>query len=180
MFGRRALRIRIPDFSGVPSKTLPKFMEKQSETNWCWAALGASVGNYFYGQDSYTQCDVANTCLAKNNCCTNPAGCNEYWFVDKALMAANSYDTKASGTATFATIQSRIDNDEPVGIRVKWTGTGAHCMMITGYDENGEKITIQDPWHGTSIAEYSSYPADYQQGGTWTHTYFTTRQEDGS
>lgn len=161
------------DLSGGTAKRLRSFMERQSQSNWCWAACGASVGNYYHGSGSYTQCGIANKCQGKKTCCTNASGCNQYGRLDKALEAANSYDTKAAAKASFTTLHDHIDNNQPVGARVKWNGSGAHVMMITGYDTEGEKITIQDPALGTTTIAYASYPAKYHNGGTWTHTYFT-------
>ena len=45
-------------------------MQKQTQTNWCWAAVSASVGNY-YGTGNWTQCGVASTQLDRN-CCSQP------------------------------------------------------------------------------------------------------------
>ncbi|MGB3176430.1 MAG: papain-like cysteine protease family protein [Albidovulum sp.] len=160
----------------LKSASLPQFMEHQSQTNWCWAANGASVGNYYWGPGTYTQCGIANTCQGKTTCCTSPGGCNQYGFLDQALRAAKSFDSMAGGTTTWAIVMKRIDAKQPVGTRVAWNGGGAHFMMITGYDNNGNKIAIQDPWYGASTVAWASYPASYHSGGTWTHTYFTKKQ----
>ena len=156
--------------------SLPQFMEHQTQSNWCWAANGTSVGNYYWGPGAYSQCGIANACQGKETCCDNPSECNQYGYLDKALKAAKSYDSMASGTAGFAELQQRIDQNQPVGTRVAWNGGGAHFMMVSGYNNNGNKITIQDPWYGTSTILYSSYPASYHGGGTWTHTYYTKKQ----
>lgn len=159
----------------LKKSALKQFMQHQSQTNWCWAANGASVGDYYWGLGTYTQCGIANTCQGKTTCCSNPGGCNQYGYLDKALQASNSYDSMASGMAGFQVLQGRVDKGQPVGTRVAWTGGGAHFMMVTGYDNNGNKITIQDPWFGTSTIAFASYPKSYHGGGTWTHTYYTKK-----
>lgn len=151
-------------------------MERQTQTNWCWAADGASVGNYYWGSGSYTQCGIANSCQNKSTCCSNPGGCNQYGYLDKALQAAKSFDRMDGGTATFAVLKGRIDSGQPVGTRVAWTGGGAHFMMITGYNTDGNKIDIQDSWYGSTTIAYAAYPASYHGGGTWKETYFTKKQ----
>ena len=158
---------------------LPEFMEHQQQTNWCWAACGASVGNFFYSGSPFSQCGVANACQGKTTCCSNPAGCNQYGYLDKALRAAKSFDSMRGGTATLAEVGTRLSRSQPVGTRVAWNGGGAHFMMITGYLESPQLITIQDPWYGTSGIAWSAYPASYHGGGSWTHTYFT-RKEQGT
>ena len=166
---------QIPGKGGGPSKILPQFMEYQSQTNWCWAACGASVGNYYYGPSTYTQCGIANTCQEKTTCCTNPGGCNHYGYLDEALKAAKSFDRMEASTTLFSTLQSRINSNQPVGTRVAWNGGGSHFMMVTGYNTDGNKITIQDPWYGTSTIMYSYYLSSYQGSGSWTHTYYTRK-----
>ena len=160
----------------LKSASLPQFMEHQTQTNWCWAANGASVGNYYWGSGTYTQCGIANACQQKTTCCTSPSGCNQYGFLDLALQHANSFDGMANGTAPWGTVMQRIDASQPVGTRVAWNGGGAHFMMIAGYNNNGNKITLQDPWYGTSTIAWSAYPGGYQVGGTWTTTYYTKKQ----
>lgn len=158
------------------SAALPQFMQHQMQDNWCWAANGASVGDFYWGVGSYTQCGVANICQNKTTCCNYPGGCNQYGYLDQALQAAKSYDSMIGGSISFTMIQQRIGSRQPVGTRVAWNGGGAHFMMITGYDTNGTKITLQDPWYGTSTIAFSSYASSYHGGGDWTHTYFTMKQ----
>ena len=160
----------------LKSNSLTQFMQSQTQSNWCWAANGASVGNFYWGANTYTQCGIANTCQNKTTCCSNPGGCNQYGYLDQALQAARSWDSYGNGTCPFATLQSRVDAGQPVGTRVAWNGGGAHFMMITGYNNNGNTITLQDPWYGTSTVAYASYPGSYHGGGTWTGTYYTKKQ----
>lgn len=159
----------------MASRELPQFMDYQTQTNWCWAACGASVGNYYWGPSRYTQCGIANACQNKTTCCSNPSGCNQYGFLDLALQKARSFRSMNGGTTAYNTLKTEIDACKPVGTRVAWNGGGAHFMMVTGYNDNGSKITIQDPWYGTSKIAYASYASGYQGGGSWTHSYFTER-----
>lgn len=171
-----SVRVQPSGGAGSVSKSLPHFMETQQQSNWCWAANGASVGNFYHGAGSYTQCAIANTCMGRSDCCTAPQNCNQYGYLDQALQAAKSYDSMASGTCSFNMVQTYINVGKPVGTRVAWTGGGAHFMMITGYDTSGSRIDIQDPWYGDSTIVYASYPAQYMGGGSWTNTYYTQEQ----
>lgn len=161
------------------SKKLPFAMQRQQQSNWCWAANAVSVGNFFYGPDKYTQCGVVNTCQGKNTCCADPAGCNQPGFLGQALEATHSFDHWEVGSTPYETIQQRINVGEPVGNRVLWTNGGgaAHFTMITGYNDDGSKITIQDSIFGESIVAYGSYPSQYHGGGSWSATYYTRKQQ---
>lgn len=156
---------------------LPNFMQHQQQTNWCWAATGASVGNFYYSGSPFSQCGIANACQGKQTCCQNPAGCNQYGYLDKALRAASSFDSMRSGTVSYPEVATRLQRGQPVGTRVAWNGGGAHFMMITGYTDSPQFITIQDPWYGTSSIGWRAYPASYHGGGSWTHTYFTRKEK---
>ncbi len=156
-------------------KSLAFTMEHQTQVNWCWAAVGASVGNFFWGTGTYTQCEIANTCQQKTTCCTSPGGCNQYGWLEKALAAAKSFDRYERATIEFAALQSQINSEKLIGTRVKWNSGGAHFMVISGYDTDGDTIEIKDPWYGTSVMVFASYPASYHGGGTWTTTYYTEK-----
>lgn len=165
------------DATVTSSSQLPEFMQHQQQANWCWAANGTSVGVLFHGSGSYTQCGIAQTCLDRSDCCASPGNCNVYGYLDKALIAADSYQGKQQGACDYDRVKSEIDEGQPVGNRVAWATGGAHFTMITGYDDHGgdPRITIQDPWYGTSDMEFSAYPGRYHSGGTWTHTYYTLK-----
>lgn len=156
---------------------LPEFMQHQEQSNWCWSAVGTSVGLLFE-TGSWTQCATATALLSAGDCCSDPGPCNVYGYLDKSLQYTQSLDSWDSGTAPTNVIQDNIDAGHPVCTRVAWTGGGAHFMAITGYsypndDPNDVTIWIQDSIYGTSSMPYAEYPAQYHSGGTWTTTYFT-------
>lgn len=159
-------------------KQIDYMMQEQQQSNWCWAACGASTGNFYSGGDNYTQCEIANTCQGKTSCCTDPAGCNFYGYLDTALEAAQCFDRKQSSPVDFPTVKASIDANRPLGARVKWNGGGAHFLMMTGYGTGtgtppAPTIVVDDPAYGRSSIAFSRYAAHYHAGGTWTHSYFT-------
>lgn len=158
------------------SKKLTFTMQSQTQTNWCWVANAASVGDYYWGSGSYSQCGLANSCLGKSTCCSNPSGCNDYGSLREALQVAKSLNRMIEDSVTFVVLQQQVDMGRPVGTRVAWTGSGAHSMMVTGYNKDSGTIDVQDPWYGSTTIAYASYPSSYQNGGTWTHTYLTEKQ----
>ena len=46
-------------------------MQHQTQLNWCWAAVTASVHNYYNRNQSTTQCEVADKQLNKSYCCSD-------------------------------------------------------------------------------------------------------------
>ncbi|MCW2308735.1 papain-like cysteine protease family protein [Rhodobium gokarnense] len=163
----------------VISRVLPLNMQHQQQTNWCWSAVGTSVG-LFFQTGSWTQCDTANGCLGYSDCCNNPvpSPCNVYGYLDRSLTYTKSFASMTGSTASAATIESQINTGYPVCVRVAWTGGGAHFLSITGYSfpvSNPSNVTIylEDSIYGTTSMPLADFPAQYHGGGTWTHTYYT-------
>ncbi|MBK8256659.1 MAG: hypothetical protein IPK82_28805 [Polyangiaceae bacterium] len=165
----------------ITSKRLPQFMQIQTQTNWCWSACGTSVGLLFVtGQ--WTQCGTACGCLNRTDCCDSPVpgGCNVYGYLDQALTFTKSFDKMTSGTMNATNIRQNIDAGKPVCARVAWTNGGAHFVAITGYffptaNPSNFTIFLQDSIWGASSMLLADFPARYQGGGTWTHTYTTAK-----
>lgn len=157
------------------SKQIPDFMQKQTQTNWCWITCGTSVGDYYWGEGTYTQCGIANTCLNKTTCCLDPKSCNETGLFSAALKAARSFVSRKLGSTTYDLVMAEIDLGRPLGANVAWTDGGGHSMTLTGYDTTGSMITIQDPGYGPSTMAFASFPSAYHGGGTWSDSYFTAK-----
>jgi hypothetical protein len=168
---------------GAPkAHSLPPFMQTQEQTNWCWAAVGTSIGLLF-GTGPWTQCETATACLNLPglNCCVTPDTCNVYGFLDLALSHTRSLAALVSGTETAAVLESELDSNRPVCARIAWDGQGAHFLAISGYSDpqgDGTQITIEleDPFFGAASMLLAEFPANYHSGGAWTDSYLTRAQ----
>lgn len=149
-------------------------MQHQLEDNWCWAAVSTSVDHFYNPSSTVTQCQVVNAQLGRSDCCSNggsPA-CNQYGYLDKALTYVKRLDHVDSSTEPYATVVSQATQWHPLGIRVAWSGGGAHFIAATGY-EQGQMVVIDDPIYGNSVVAYGALMGTYQGSGNWTHSYFT-------
>ncbi len=147
-------------------------IQQQTQTNWCWAALSASVGNY-YRTGSWTQCGVANAELGRGTCCSQPGPCNVYGYLDSALRTTGSYGGMREDRMQMPAIENQIGMGRPVGLRCAWYGGGAHFLTIYGID--GGYVLVADSIFGYSTRVLNSFPGTYNGGGNWTHTYFTRK-----
>ncbi|WP_025129608.1 papain-like cysteine protease family protein [Pseudomonas sp. PH1b] len=147
-------------------------VQQQTMSNWCWAALSASVGNY-YGTGSWTQCGVANAELGRNTCCGQPGPCNVYGYLDSALRTTRSYGGMREDRMQMPAIENQLGMGRPVGLRCAWYGGGAHFLTIYGSD--GGYILVADSIYGYSTRALNNFPGSYNGGGNWTHTYFTRK-----
>jgi hypothetical protein len=159
--------ITLTIWSGFP-------MQNQLESNWCWAAVSTSVDHFYNVSSTVTQCQVVNNQLGRSDCCNNPgsSNCNVPGYLDKALSFVGRLDHWISGTTTYADVVNQVTAWHPLGIRVAWSGGGAHFIAATGY-EQGNLVVIDDPIYGTSVVAYNTLMGTYQGSGNWTHSYYT-------
>jgi hypothetical protein len=162
------------------SNSLPGFsVQLQLQTQWCWAAVSASVADFF-GSNLWPQCQVAAAEFAPLNCCgaDGPLGCNNPWYLDKALTRVGHFDRRTTPNAPFSSVQSEINGGRPLGCRIAWSGnTGGHFMAIGGWlvaSDGTQFVDVYDPIYQFNQMPYVDFCSSYRSpGDTWTHSYFT-------
>jgi hypothetical protein len=147
-------------------------MEKQEQTNWCWSGCGTATSHFYTPGSAWIQCTLANSEIPNTTCCSNPSSCNVYGYLDRALSVVGNFDHYTGGTQPDATITSEAAAGRPLGVRIAWSGGGAHFIMLVGGGPNN-MVTIKDPWYGASYIPYATLTSSYQGSGSWTHSYFT-------
>ncbi|WP_409566448.1 papain-like cysteine protease family protein [Methylobacterium sp. E-065] len=157
-------------------------MQPQSQSNWCWAAVAASIAAYFDRYTQQTQCLIAGAQLHRKNCCGADANgpCNVYGFLASALHRVRHLQAwYPSVAASFTDVQAELDGGRPLCARVAWSSGGAHFITIIGYlpDSSAlagsQLIAIEDPLWGHSDVPYEVLRTGYLQDGCWTDSYFT-------
>lgn len=150
-------------------------MQKQTQANWCWAATGASVAKYYNANSTWTQCLIANGQLNRSDCCGSGASgpCNVYGSLSDAFQRTGHLDHWASGTTTWSNIEAEMLRSRPLGIRVAWSGGGAHFICATGTEDNS-MVWVSDCGSGTtSLVTYNTLVNSYRGSGSWTTTYYS-------
>jgi hypothetical protein len=154
-------------------------VSKQLQPEWCWAAVSSSVAG-FYGSNQWTQCGVASAELAPLNCCGGDEsdGCNQPWYLDKALVRVGHFDHMNASNSTFAGVQAEINGRRPLGCRIAWAGGGAHFVALGGWQiaaDGSSYVNVCDPFYGPVQKKYDDFVSAYMAPGDgWTHSYFTT------
>ena len=150
-------------------------IEKQTEPNWCWAAVSVSVGRYFFPQSTSTQCKVAATVLSETSCCATPDACNKPQRLEPALNAVNTPPNIVTRALTFDEIRKQIDASRPVCVRIAWNGgPRGHFVVISGYQllrSGAQQVNVADPFYADSTVDYNDFVASYQGSGQWTATF---------
>nr|MDO8114920.1 papain-like cysteine protease family protein [Candidatus Sigynarchaeota archaeon] len=149
-------------------------MLHQAQTQWCWAAVAASVSSFFNSLTTWTQCSIVNAELGRNDCCNNgsSANCNRPWYLDRALTRTGNFQSVQARSGTFNEVVTEIDAGRPLCIRIGWSGGGGHFIAVDGYDHEQDLVGVEDPWYGSSDVDYTVLQTAYQGTGTWTHTYW--------
>jgi len=156
---------------------IPFTMYLQEQSNWCWSAVSVSVAQYYNpGTPWKSQCDLASAELGLT-CCPagSTPGCNVPWYLDQALTRTNNYKTYAAGAATTAQIQSELGLLRPLGVRIAWSGGGAHFVILSDYFSSAsiDYVTVEDPIFAQSTLTYAAFCSAYQGSGSWSHSYWT-------
>jgi hypothetical protein len=142
-------------------------MEKQKNTNWCWAAVSVSVAG-FYNDQNWTQCKVVNEVLnaivGGADCCASsgsptpcnsgaPESCNIQWDLLDALKKVAHLARPPRGPLSFEEIRTQIQNQRPVACRISGTDQPSHFIIIFGYAQtaSGQRwLTVADPGYSAS------------------------------
>jgi hypothetical protein len=85
----------------------------------------------------------------------------------------NNLDNWQGGTVPVTVLNGDVLRSLPVGVRIAWSGGGAHFVAVTGSVNSSGLVHVQDPIYGTSDITYSTLSTVYQGTGSWTHTYFS-------
>ena len=156
----------------IPFRVQPQLM-----TQWCWAAVTASVVAYLAPRNAstWTQCMVASAEL-REKCCQDPAPCNVTNVLDRPLKRVGHLRHPIiSSYIRPPAIATELDAALPVAIRVQWASGGGHFLCIFGIADTGRgvKLALTDPIFGEgAIMGDALINGGYQSsGGSWSHTY---------
>jgi Papain-like cysteine protease AvrRpt2 len=150
-------------------------MQHQQESNWCWAAMAASVSSFYSGTD-VQQCTIVNAIFAARpcDCCTNPSACNAGNDAGAALQYTGNLQSVEVGPMAVSRVAAQMGLHRPVAVRIAWSGAGAHIVALTGVSVDRTMIAVQDPWFGSSLVSYAGFPKNYHDvGASWTHSILT-------
>jgi hypothetical protein len=162
---------------GTKAATMAFQMEKQEESEWCWAAVSASIDHHFDSSSTSTQCEIASEVINAPDCCTHKSQYNEPEQLQDALNVVHRL-RKVTGRLAFDQLQAEIDAGRPVGVMILWDGGdgAAHFVVVSGYcvlASGVRTIDVADPYYPDSTDDFDLFPSAYHGGGTWTASYLT-------
>lgn len=149
-------------------------IERQLQSEWCWAATSVSVAHYYDANSPWTQCKMVNAQKGRSDCCQhgNSSACNQPGYLDQALDTCGHLSEWNEGKTSIGSMLSKLGVNNPVGIRVAWGGGGAHFIFAFGA-ELPNTVLVDDPIYGPSVLPYDTLANDYRGSGSWSHSYYT-------
>jgi hypothetical protein len=155
-------------------KKLDFIIQAQEQSEWCWAAVTASIGNFYAGDDQLKQCDVVNTLLRRNDCCADGSSgsCNRQFDLDSALRRLEHFDRRQPGQPDFNVVVAEIDGGRPLAVRIRWSEGGGHAIVIYGFTDD-RRVDIADPDHANDqiLIPFDNFV--YRDIGSWDDSLFT-------
>ena len=160
--------VSTPAYASSRSIDVP--VERQQQSNWCWAASARMTARYL-GGSSASQCQYVKWGLNSGSC-PNVTG-DFGTTTSAALIGAGIYSpgSVSWSAISYGSLQSQINSNKPVIIRWGWSSGGGHALVIKGYNTAGTKVTYIDPGNGSIHTQPYSW---MKSGGgyTWTHTRY--------
>lgn len=150
-------------------------IQRQQQSQWCWAGVSASVSRYYVPATPWTQCRIADVQSGRNDCCGSGAAgpCNNPSTLGTALTTVGHFDRQTSVQESLQTLENELVASRPLCIRVGWAGGGGHFIVASGTEDDGF-VWVSDPGGGTTtLVAYDTLRTAYSGSGTWTHSYFT-------
>ncbi len=167
--------------------------QQQCHSNWCWAAVTASISAYYDESSSFTQCAIANMELKRFDCCNSKCHdpsveFNVMHVLGAPLNRVGCLDCCIrKGAASREQIMRELAAGRPICARIIWPDAsgradgrnGGHFVTIIGFDPTSDRLTIADPWTGMKDdVGYNQLKCSYGTlGGKWNDTYFTRKPE---
>ena len=163
-----------------PSFKLSLSVQRQSQRNGCWAAVATSVALFYRPTSAWTQCGVASATLGRTDCCgpaaSDPSGCNQPYFLDLALATTGHFASMQPASLTVPQISGEVSGQRPIGCRIEWPDRSGHFLTIVGVRTTSSGTTyidVSDPIYLDAQIAFPVFPAPYQGGASWTHSYLT-------
>jgi hypothetical protein len=170
--------------AGCPRSAILDFrMQSQTQINWCWAAVAASIGDFYDQSMKWTECVVANMFLNLTCCCGEgfgsivPSECNVPAHLSHVLPNV-CFTKRLAHAVPIELCQRQICDGYPIGAHITWHGGSVdfgHFVVITGYDLDANTLVVQDPGPSLDRAEvdYDVCLTNYLAVGAWDRTYYT-------
>lgn len=157
---------------------VPIVVQSQLLSNWCWAAVTASVREYFAEPNSKAQCEVATEFLVIQCCPPGPDIFNnprnrEYNI--KTALGANSPGQPIKRPLVAGEITASVKAGRPVCCVIRWENGRLHFVLLTGFVAGSGSVIVRDPLLGKFVGPLATFVSAYEEKGRWVASLPTSR-----
>lgn len=152
-------------------------MDRQDQTEWCWAAVSFSLDRFYDPATALSQCKVAAQVLG-SNCCEDKAICNEPLDLAIVLREINRLEQEIRRPIDSDTLSDLIESKKPIAVGIAWFAGGAHFVVIDGWDKESNMVSVRDPdrTRGDTCIDLDEFTGNYANAGLWRFTYLTSNE----
>lgn len=151
-------------------------IDKQLQSNWCWAAITASLARFYKKNDFADQTKLVSTILSNGYCC-NGKGCgmcNRPWYVGEALDHVGILRNAIPYPVSQEALIRELACNRPVVVVIKWqqSATG-HILVVSGFTRSRQFLTWDSRGPGMRLLSFSDLCTGYEGKSLWVNTFFT-------
>lgn len=151
-------------------------IQPQEQTEWCWAAVTASIANFFAGNSNMKQCALVNNATLRSDCCDEGDSdpCNQPFALDTALRRLSLLQKTQRGQPGFKAVADEIAAGRPLAVRILWSEGGGHAIVVYGVTDD-RRLHIADPENANDDILVPFDGFTYKDIGSWDDSLFTQR-----
>jgi hypothetical protein len=161
-----AARPHAADAAPAASKYLKYTQQIQKYDEWCWAADGSSIEQYYGSAITQDQFCAAAKGTAVGNCPNETGELNQ---IVNGFQQTGFQARETGGALSWSSVQQQVNAGMPAMTVIAWASGGAHAETIYGYDANNGTLSAGDPWYSYSRYWTSTYN-NYLSNSTFTWT----------
>lgn len=161
-------------------------VQRQQETEWCWAAVTSSLMQFMVPDRSASQSDVV-THTFKKAFVQAPENLNQPWDITDAAKTMGLEDGTRYGNVSRNTMRDMVNEGVPIPIQINWRrnarkngvlGDGHYVVVHNiGEEAKGQTmIQVEDPWAGKLNLTWDELKNDYP-GKANRHLYQHKKQQ---
>lgn len=161
-------------------------IQRQQQSQWCWAAVSSSIRRYYQPASTLSQVDLVNQRRGRTDCGqagpgADGARCNIPDNTSAVIDGLGHLAQMQNNSVPYANLRSELAAGRPIFIRIEWDGGGRHATVAAGV-EDGEFVIICDPGPAsaadatqgtTAVVAYDDLLSDYRGSGNWIGTGYT-------
>ncbi len=155
-------------------------IQKQLKSNWCWAAVTASLSAYYGKQNDADQTRLVTKIMHPKNSCEGEEckTCNRPWYVGEALEMAGILREAIPNTISEKRLINELNHHHPVVIAVKCRGiVSGHTFVISSMMNDGTFATWDSKTLDVEYLSYHQLTTSSSQKGKWVNTFLTGLRE---